>query len=146
MSKTNKIIIALVVILAGLLLFWNRSRPTTPAEIQPETGPEMIAEKISVDLVVEGLLNLPTTLEFKKDIILLDALKELNLKYPELNLQTKDFGEMGTLVEQIGAQKNGAENKYWQYFVNGAQPMVGADKYVLQNNDRVEWKFAKSEF
>src|SRR4030042_2962232 len=105
MSKTNKIIIALVVILAGLLLFWSWPRSTTPDVVQKETEPEVVAEKISVNLVVEGLANLPTTQEFKKDIILLDALKELNLKYSELNLQTKDFGEMGTLVEQIGVQK-----------------------------------------
>lgn len=89
---------------------------------------------------------MPTTLEIKKDALLLDALKELNRQYPILNLQTKNYGDMGVLVEQIGNYKNGAENKYWQYFVNGAQPMVGADKYILQNNDQVEWRFSASQF
>ena len=142
----NKILIAIVVVLAAgmLVLGWQKSKE---AGVVKGVAEQIVpAETISINLAVEGLEGLPTTLEFKKNIMLLEALKELNKEHPALNLQTKDFGEMGVLVEQMGSQKNGTDGKYWQFFVNGVQPMVGADKYVLQNNDRVEWRFAESEF
>lgn len=146
MFKMNKILIAIVVVLAAglLVLGWQKSKETGVVKgVAEQVVP---AETISVNLVVEGLEGLPAVLEFKKDTVLLEALKEFNLEHPALNLQTKDFGAMGVLVEQLGSQKNGTDGKYWQYFVNDVLPMVGADKYVLQNNDRVEWKFAKSAF
>ncbi len=146
MSKSNKIIIVAVALLAALLLFWNWQIVQKQAQNTGNIEQEKVAEKLTINLLVEGLEGLPTTVEFKSGGLLLDVLKEFNQKYPALNLQTKDFGQMGVLVEQMGSQKNGTDGKYWQYFVNGAQPMVGADKYVLQSNDRVEWKFAKSEF
>ncbi len=146
MSKTNKIIIVAVVLLAGLLLFWNWQTVQKQTKNTVDLEQEKVAEKLTINLLVEGLSGLPATVEFKSGSLLLDLLKELNQNYPTLNLQTKDFGQMGVLVEQLGNYKNGTDGKYWQYFVNGIQPMVGADKYVLQNNDQVEWKFAKSDF
>lgn len=146
MSKTNKIIIALVVLLAGLLLFWNWQTVQKQTKNTIDLEQEKVVKKLTINLLVEGLDGLPTTVEFKSGSLLLDVLKDLNKNYPTLNLQTKDFGQMGVLVEQLGNYKNGTDGKYWQYFVNGIQPMVGADKYVLQNNDQVEWKFTKSEF
>ncbi|WP_025701086.1 DUF4430 domain-containing protein, partial [Paenibacillus forsythiae] len=32
----------------------------------------------------------------------------------------------------------------WKYFVNGSEPSVSADKYVLQNGDDVLWKYVTS--
>lgn len=145
MSKTNKIVIILIIIIAGLLFYFNWQK--NPAEnLNSETTEQINQEKITINLSIADISGLPPTLEIKKDTLLLDALIELNQQYPTLNLQTKNYGDMGVLVEQIGNYKNGAENKYWQYFVNGAQPMVGADKYILQNNDQVEWRFSASQF
>jgi hypothetical protein len=53
---------------------------------------------------------------------------------------------MGVFIESIDEVKNGTENKYWQYWVNGELPMVAADKYRVKSGDRVEWKFAPSPF
>ncbi|HPA25484.1 MAG TPA: DUF4430 domain-containing protein [bacterium] len=145
MSKTNKIVIILIIIIAGLLFYFNWQK--NPAEnLNSETTEQINQEKITINLSIADISGLPPTLEIKKDTLLLDALIELNQQYPTLNLQTKNYSDMGVLVEQIGNYKNGAENKYWQYFVNGAQPMVGADKYILQNNDQVEWRFSASQF
>ena len=150
MSKTSKIIIILVVILAGLLLVWGwkMTKKSNEGVVEGASEQAVLAqvETVSVNLMMEGLEGLPAVWEFKKDTNLLEALKELNQIHPSINLQFKNYGTVGVLVEQIGSRKNGVDGKYWQYFVNDAQPMVSADKYVLQNNDRVEWKFAKSEF
>jgi hypothetical protein len=53
---------------------------------------------------------------------------------------------MGVLVENIDGVKNGTDNKYWQYWVNGELPMVAADKKEVEAGDRIEWKFESSPF
>ncbi|MBN1859984.1 MAG: DUF4430 domain-containing protein [Candidatus Thermoplasmatota archaeon] len=46
-----------------------------------------------------------------------------------------------TLVNSINNAIGGTDGKYWQYYVNGQLPSVGADKYPLTNGDRVTWSF-----
>lgn len=45
------------------------------------------------------------------------------------------------LIDSINNIENGAEGKYWQYYVNGDIPMVGADNYPVENGDYIEWRF-----
>lgn len=45
------------------------------------------------------------------------------------------------LIDSINNVVNGEDGKYWQYYVNGDIPMVGADKYTVSNGDYVEWRF-----
>jgi hypothetical protein len=47
----------------------------------------------------------------------------------------------GPYVDQIGRYAAGGENG-WTYKVNGASPPVGADKYELNDGDRVLWYWA----
>lgn len=54
-------------------------------------------------------------------------------------------GDWGVFVRQIGFKKNGDSKQYWQYWVNGIQPQVAADRYVLKPNDRVEWRFVPAQ-
>ncbi|KPJ57529.1 hypothetical protein AMJ49_00155 [Parcubacteria bacterium DG_74_2] len=56
------------------------------------------------------------------------------------------YKEMGVFVESIDGVRNGTDNKYWQYWVNGELPMVAADKKDVKKGDKVEWKFAPSTF
>ncbi|HVQ00436.1 MAG TPA: DUF4430 domain-containing protein [Candidatus Thermoplasmatota archaeon] len=46
-----------------------------------------------------------------------------------------------TLVDSINNLASGTDGKYWQYYVNGVCPMVGADKYLVSNGDSVTWSF-----
>jgi hypothetical protein len=46
-----------------------------------------------------------------------------------------------TLVNSINNAVGGTDGKYWQFYVNGICPMVGADKYVVTNGDQVTWSF-----
>ncbi len=50
----------------------------------------------------------------------------------------------GAFVKQIGEQKNGDGQKFWQYWVNGAQPLIAADKYELKGGEVILWTFRKS--
>ncbi len=56
----------------------------------------------------------------------------------------KSYPGMGNLVTQIGNIKNGADSRYWQYFVNGNYMTVGADTYIPHPGDTIEWEFISS--
>jgi len=46
-----------------------------------------------------------------------------------------------SLIDSINNLANGQNGKYWQYYVNGDIPMIGADKCTVSNGDVVEWRF-----
>jgi len=62
------------------------------------------------------------------------------------DLIVQDYVGMGTLLTSINGYKNGINNKYWQYYVNGEQPMVSIDKYIPFNDDFIELKFIEPQF
>lgn len=68
-------------------------------------------------------------------------LLEKQAKDAKLTLKTKDFGELGILVEQIGDKVNGEGGKYWQYWVNNVSIPRSSDSYILSAGDVIEWKF-----
>jgi len=61
-------------------------------------------------------------------------------------VESRMYKEVGVFVESIDGIKNGTDNKYWQYWVNGELPMVAADKKEVKKGDKIEWKFAPSSF
>ncbi len=46
-----------------------------------------------------------------------------------------------TLINSINNAVGGTDGKYWQYYVNGQLPEIGADKCILTNGDVVSWSF-----
>ena len=46
-----------------------------------------------------------------------------------------------TLVNAINNAVSGTGGKYWQYYVNGNLPNVGADKCIITNGDSLRWSF-----
>jgi hypothetical protein len=46
-----------------------------------------------------------------------------------------------TLINSINNDAGGTNGKYWQYYVNGMLPSIGADKYVISNGDVLTWSF-----
>ena len=46
-----------------------------------------------------------------------------------------------TLIDAIHGIRGGTDGKYWQYYVNGDCPMIGADHYQVANGDSVTWSF-----
>lgn len=65
--------------------------------------------------------------------------KHLALKYDSSS-------SMGVFVQQIGSQTNGQNKLYWQYWVNGVEPQVAADHYVLKGGETILWSFSSSVF
>lgn len=50
----------------------------------------------------------------------------------------------GVLVTEINGSRNGQDQRYWQYWVDGAYGSVAADHMALRNDDRVLWRFTAS--
>lgn len=100
---------------------------------------------INISLTIDGIYT-DKPVEASLGNTVLEILESLNREDKNLVLMTKEYSGLGILVEGMGGNKNGDDNRYWQYFVNGLMPQIGADKFELQNGDFVEWRFEKSEF
>ncbi|MDP1538886.1 MAG: DUF4430 domain-containing protein, partial [bacterium] len=62
-----------------------------------------------------------------EDSTVFSLLEELAGK-ENFQVESRIYEGMGVFVESIDGVKNGTENKYWQYWINGELPMVAADK------------------
>lgn len=80
-----------------------------------------------------------------KNATVFSLLEEL-VERENFKIEFKIYEEMGVLVQSIDGVKNGQDNAYWQYWVNGALPPIAADKKEVVKGDRVEWKFAIPSF
>ncbi len=96
-------------------------------------------------VTIEGLY-VGKDVQFSAPKTVLEILQQLDAEQKEVQLTTKEYPGLGTLVESIGGKTNGANDEYWQYKVNGVMPQVGADKLEVKNGDVIEWYFDKSEF
>ncbi|MFA5047578.1 MAG: DUF4430 domain-containing protein [Patescibacteria group bacterium] len=150
MSTKNKAFVILVVIIVAVILIvsWpvkNQNKSTTTVPSATSTATASI-KSLSISLSIDGTSTPTSNLEITESSTVFQLLELVNAQNPSLGLQSKMYDKMGVLVEKIGNKANGQDKKYWQYFVNGVQPMVSADKYILKNNDKVEWLFQESSF
>ena len=113
---------------------------TNNTYVPQETQTASTTEEVeTITLSVEGMYDAAT--EIVAGETLLELLVRLDAGDVELGLTTQDYGDMGVLVTGMGGRINGADGNYWQYQVNGATPMVGADTYELQDGDVILWQF-----
>ncbi len=75
----------------------------------------------------------------------LDLLSNL-AKESDIEIEVKDYGNLGSMVEMIGGKRNGEDNSFWQYWVNGEYSQVGATDYKLKSGDLIEWKFTDYQY
>jgi len=71
---------------------------------------------------------------------LLQVMEE-SLRENEIIFTYESYPGIGELVTQIGGKKNGDENKYWQFWINGEYSMVGVSSYMVMGGDLIKWKF-----
>ena len=126
-----------------IALLWQ-AKPVTAPAINNNLSNQI--NSITIDFIFDK--ETPVSLQYPYSIInenLLAATTKIAQKQNWL-IDSEDYGELGVLITQIKDLKNGQNQKYWQYSINGQMPMVSVDKYFLQPNDHIEWKFDKSEF
>lgn len=84
------------------------------------------------------------SIEIKAEETVLSVLKKA-LERLNIDLTIQEY-EQGVFIEAIGNRKNGDDNKYWLYYVNGEMPQVSCGKKIVKAGDKIEFKFQTSPY
>lgn len=146
MKLIAKIIIVVVVFVAGFYV--GGQQALSPSNGNQEIIQEEANEEILANLMLDfgnGQVRTFNDVSLPKDAT---AFEFLNQTTSENNLElgSKDFGELGAFVESIGDIKNDVSgDRFWQYWVNNVYAKVGASLYKLNDGDIIEWKFIRGQ-
>jgi hypothetical protein len=135
------IVLGVIIIGGGLLFsnnFWQTNVKKTD-DVQEVKGKEVILVIDSGETDSKIL-----TSEFNEGMTAFDLLKKEAEKL-SLTIETKNY-DVGIFIQAIGDKKNGQDEKYWLYYVNGQMSNLSADKMIIKAGDKVEFKFEKSPF
>ncbi len=137
--KKVSILIILVLAIGALFYFSQQKEPAI--SIDPIEVPQNLT--LSFHFSEEDIIE--RTFAIEPDSHLIDITSYV-ASAEKWAFESKDYGDMGVLVTKINHKNNGEDGKYWQYFIDGKQPQISANKYFPENNAHIEWKFIKSEF
>jgi hypothetical protein len=133
-------ILLIVALFAGLGLVLFATSPGTTKE----AAPSVISPAGSIALTVDDSYT-EKEVSITADETMLEMLQALDANDSQMQLSTKEYTGLGTLVTGMYDKENGTSGQYWQYRVNDVMPQVGVDAYVLKNGENVEWFFAVSQ-
>lgn len=134
--KVSTLIVFALILIGGVSFLINETKPSPTPVSQIKTT----TISLSVQDVYES-----KQIAIAEGETVLAMLEKLNAEDTKLQLSTKSYTGLGTLINGLGIHKNGTDKKYWQYKVNGVAPQIGADQYILKSGDSVEWLFATSQ-
>src|SRR3989338_2648228 len=141
--KTKTLI---VVTLVGLLVGFAAGQWGVNS-ISPEISQNVSLQNEKVSVMFDygnGKINVYTGNIEKENETLFELTKDIAEKN-KLALEYKEFSGLGVLIEKIGTEKNGTDQKYWQYWANNEYAQVGADMYKVKSGDIIEWKFVNQQ-
>ena len=146
MKKSALIVIVAVVVGLFFGFLWGRSL-TPPTQIvsvdsSVAAAPAIVPHTASLmidygDGTVRTYIGIPLS---DNNESVLNVLYD-QVKLAGLNIETKDYGDMGRLITKIGSKTNGDGGKYWQYWVNNVSITRAASAYIVKPGDVIEWKF-----
>jgi hypothetical protein len=100
------------------------------------------SDQTSIKIVIKGDEWMLEENIIAYDDVTVFSILENTLFKNDLSLEYTYYEQFDSiLVDSINGVINGYDGKYWQYYVNGNIPMIGADKYIVNNGDYVEWRF-----
>lgn len=136
------LLLGIVLVFGAITFLANDRRDTRVIEHRNDkTTPTTEQITLSIDGLYED-----RAVSFEHGDTVLDVLTTLNESDSTLELSLETYEGLGTLVTGMAGMENGTNDQYWQYTVDGEMPMVGADAYVLNGGETVEWMFSDSEF
>ncbi|MFA6307366.1 MAG: DUF4430 domain-containing protein [Patescibacteria group bacterium] len=162
--KKLAIFIILILIIGAIFYFWEKNSFKNDWEHNPKIPQEekknnlgqppyetytywTLSFQFSESEIVDNI-----KFEMKKSIYddisvksPLSLITEAVAKQQNWDFEYEDYGSMGILVTKIRDKKNGQDQKYWQFFVDGEQPQISVDKYFPQSDTKIQWKFIESE-
>jgi len=143
MKKIINIVAVLVIAIAALYLWKQPSQ--APGRDNPANLPT--APKVNIELVFSPDRQIKTQYEYTEPVSYsLFAITKEVATQEGWNFLWEDYGELGLLVTQIDQSKNGTDDKYWQYYVNGQMPQIGASNYYPKDQDNIKWIFQESQY
>lgn len=142
MKQVKFLILGALFLVAGFLLGQGFSIPSAT-----DQGPAVQPERdvsIMVDTGFE-LLGFPKLSVNEGDTVW-SLLDRAATDREELSVSSTDYGDLGILIESINSYQNGADKKYWQYWVDNEYADVAANRYLVNPGDVIMWKFTSSLF
>ena len=144
MQKSKKIISSLVILAVILsavgFVFSNNGK--SPEEAPVFTGELELKVATAFLLVNDGISEVKN---FELDVVEGATAFSL-LQSSGLEIDYQEYEGMGVMVEAIDGVENGADNKYWMYYLNEEMPMVSCDQQAVSAGDTVEFRFEESSF
>jgi hypothetical protein len=144
MKKINTLIGILIIFIGCWIIFFNKTnQPILEENINiTQENPE----KNIVFLIIDNGDEVSKSFEaeFIQGATVFDVLKNIT---EELNtpLETQTY-DSGIFIESIDNKKNGQDEKYWMYYINGRMAVSASDKHKIEVGDTIEFKFEKSPF
>lgn len=145
MSKKTLIQTAVTLILLSVAVIGLTSIVDRQEKNPEETVARTTQDIEHISLVIEDVYQNGSIVITSGDTVL-DVLRTLDAEYEHIQLDTKEYPDMGVLVTSIAGRENGAEGRYWQYEVNGTMPQISVDAFELKQGDSIKWYFKESEF
>lgn len=144
-KSVNYALLLVIVVAAGALWFFTGSPKFANNNLNNQPGSQQVQEKpVTIKFDFSDQDDISVTYPYQTESLF--AITQTIAKERNWTFNFKDYGEMGLLIEQIANNKNGDEQKYWQYFVDKEQPQVSVDKYFPPAGATVDWKFEPSQF
>jgi len=139
MHKKTSVWISVAALVVGTFIGFSFGAQS--AKVLPESAAVQSAGDASIMIDYgDGRVNLIHDVALEDGMSMLAYMKKAASE-KSLTFETKDYEGLGSLVTKIGEKENGADKKYWQFWVNNISPEVGASQFVVKNGDVIEWKF-----
>ena len=123
----KKIIIILAIVALAVLATagWLAISNNTDLEVQTQTEQAEVEQNDETQITyaaTAGKTALEQLLELNDTVVTQEA-------------------SYGTYVDSINGLKGGENGAYWIFFVNGEMASVGADAYIAEGGELIEWKY-----
>jgi len=120
------LIILIAVALGGGVYLWKNQPPASPVR---ETSQRPTEEQLPVVTATE--------VKYRGQ----DGKNAFELLQATTNVEFKKYS-FGVFVESIGGVKPD-KDRFWKFYVNGAESQVGADQVQTKSTDLLEWKLSE---
>ncbi len=118
----------------------NSISQNTPAPQDKSSKTEEVA--LSFNFGNDEVKNF--TLQINGEESVYDLLTKL-ANQNQIKLETQE-SSLGILIQAIDGVKNGQDNKYWIYYINGQMANVGVKDQKVSPHDQIEFKFESNPF
>jgi len=117
------------------------AKELTPIVSETEETEEVLIE---TQLVVDEQVY---SMSIAEGTNVIDFMKLVQSKNEDFSFSGTEYEGMGMLVEQINEVENNMdESMFWSLYVNDELAQVGASQYLIQDGDKIEWRYEKVEF